>query len=214
MSWRLSGNLVYIRQSIWDHFPDHVTVGSIGDAAHAASTSDHNPDGRGIVCAIDVMYSVGANASAVVRASVGRGDLAYVIHNRTIWSASHGWGARSYTGSDPHTNHVHISSFHTAGADSNHVGLSFGSSPTPVPNPSSPVPAWSGPDLGRGSKGQKVKDVQYRLNTRGYAHLDVDGDYGPATEDRVRRFQRFAHLAVDGRVGIHTWTALWAIPIS
>lgn len=215
MAWRLSNNLAAIRQSIWDHFGEHVTVGTIGDSAHQNSTSDHNPDARGIVCAIDVMYPVGSKASAVVRASIGRPDLQYIIHNHTIWSASVGWGARQYTGSNPHTDHVHLSSKHTSAADNYVTGLSFSSVPTPAPTPvpTFAVPVYSG-ELRRGSQSAAVRVLQQRLNQRGYQHLNTDGQYGPATEANVRRFQRFAHLSIDGRVGPKTWSALWTLRIT
>lgn len=212
MSWRLSGNLAAIRQSVWNKY-GRVTVGTIGDQSHKNTSSDHNPDGRGIVCAIDVMLGVGAKASAIVRAAVGRSDLAYVIHNRTIWSASRGWKAARYTGSDPHTNHVHISSKHTAAADQRHVGLNLGAAPAPQPSPTPGVPPFPG-EQHVGSHGQPVMDIQYRLNARGYPHLNVDGNYGPQTADRVRRFQRYARIQVDGRTGKITWNRLWSLPIS
>jgi murein L,D-transpeptidase YcbB/YkuD len=211
MAWRLSGNLAAIRQSIWNAFSPKVTVGTIGDPSHSYRASDHNPDSRGIVCAIDVMYPVGAKASAVVRAAVGRADLAYIIHNRTIWSANNGWKAARYTGSDPHTNHVHISSKHTSTADQRRVGLNLGGI-APVA-PAANIPAYPGL-LKRGSKGLAVQVLQQRLNERGYAHIAVDQDFGADTEDRVRKFQRYARIRIDGIVGPVTHRALWTKPIT
>lgn len=56
--------------------------------------------------------------------------------------------------------------------------------------------------------GADVAALQRRLNEFG-AKLDVDGDFGPATERAVRAFQR-AHppLVVDGRAGPMTLAAL------
>lgn len=122
MTWRVSGNLLTIADSIREHLGT-VTIFFIGDAAHQAEVSDHNPDSRGIVCAADVMYEVGPNATEVVKACIGRPDLTYVIHNHTIWSASHGWVGRDYTGSNPHTDHVHISTAHTTEADQDRTPL-------------------------------------------------------------------------------------------
>lgn len=108
----LAHNLDNLRRSVWTAWPGTV-VGWIGDAAHQAECSDHNPDGCNVVHAVDVMKAAGTEqAGAVVNAAVGRPDIQYVIHNRTIWSASWGWGPRAYTGSDPHTDHVHVSGKH------------------------------------------------------------------------------------------------------
>jgi hypothetical protein len=45
-----------------------------------------------------------------------------------------------------------------------------------------------------------------------YARIKVDGDFGPATEGVVKRFQRLSGLPADGLVGPATWDAL--IPTS
>ncbi|MFB2877964.1 peptidoglycan-binding domain-containing protein [Floridanema aerugineum] len=58
-----------------------------------------------------------------------------------------------------------------------------------------------------GSKGKDVMYLQQLLNKKGYS-LKVDGDFGPRTEDAVRRFQKSHHLKVDGIVGPATWNAL------
>lgn len=68
------------------------------------------------------------------------------------------------------------------------------------------------PTLRRGSKGIFVKKLQTRLNERdlGLGKLAVDGDFGPATEEAVKKFQQsHSHiLAVDGIVGESTWGVL------
>jgi hypothetical protein len=51
-----------------------------------------------------------------------------------------------------------------------------------------------------GPNGEHVKRLQAFLNTRG-AGLDVDGDFGPLTEQAVRAFQRGAGIDADGIVG-------------
>lgn len=61
--------------------------------------------------------------------------------------------------------------------------------------------------LKRGSKGAAVRELQTLLNARGRS-LNVDGDFGPATEAAVRAFQEQRGLTVDGIVGKQTWAAL------
>ncbi|MPY95433.1 MAG: hypothetical protein GEV08_20965 [Acidimicrobiia bacterium] len=63
--------------------------------------------------------------------------------------------------------------------------------------------------LGRGARGEAVRDLQRRLNALGQGGGDGEaGEYGPATEAAVTAFQRSAGLDVDGRCDTVTWHAL------
>ena len=57
--------------------------------------------------------------------------------------------------------------------------------------------------LKRGSKGEEVIALQTELNALGCA-CDVDGHFGPATEQAVKNFQQAFGLTADGIVGEHT----------
>lgn len=74
------------------------------------------------------------------------------------------------------------------------------------------MPPSSMPVLKKGSKGDWVVIAQGRLVVAGYP-LDVDGIYGPKTEEVVKQFQRDHqtdyHLAIDGIIGKNTWAALY-----
>lgn len=103
--------------------------GSIGDAAHRKSVSDHNPDEEGNVPihdadsanevhAIDVdkdLRESDLTMEKVVQFLLNRcrsgaeKRLRYIIYNRRIWSASSGWVQKAYTGASPHTEHAHFS---------------------------------------------------------------------------------------------------------
>ena len=61
--------------------------------------------------------------------------------------------------------------------------------------------------LTKGSKGQAVKDLQTALNRAG-CNLDVDGNFGPATDKAVRDFQALYELEVDGKAGPKTMAKL------
>ena len=61
-----------------------------------------------------------------------------------------------------------------------------------------------------GATGPEVADLQRALRGLGY-HLDVDGDFGPATRRMVRVFQREEGLAVDGLVGPFTMARIRAL---
>lgn len=65
--------------------------------------------------------------------------------------------------------------------------------------------------LSRGSRGDKVRQLQEMLNKRG-AQLDVDGVMGNDTARAVRDFQKQSGLDVDGVVGQDTLGALNASP--
>ncbi len=63
--------------------------------------------------------------------------------------------------------------------------------------------------LRRGDKGEDVKQLQELLNDLGY-ELTVDGDYGRATKEAVRDFQRKNDLSADGNFGPKTAEVLLA----
>lgn len=95
------------------HRPNRSTLsdGTIGDAAHRARVSDHNPDGRGIVHAADLTHDParGMDAHGWARWLAERRDprVKYIISNRRIWQPATGWSG--YGGANPHTAHVHVS---------------------------------------------------------------------------------------------------------
>ena len=60
-----------------------------------------------------------------------------------------------------------------------------------------------------GSRGDDVKTLQELLNQNGYS-LDVDGKFGPKTQEAVKDYQTKNNLKVDGIVGTNTWGALTA----
>ena len=59
--------------------------------------------------------------------------------------------------------------------------------------------------LKKGSKGEDVKKVQSKLG------LSSDGDFGPATESAVVKFQSDNGLVADGIVGNGTWSKLFEV---
>jgi peptidoglycan hydrolase-like protein with peptidoglycan-binding domain len=63
------------------------------------------------------------------------------------------------------------------------------------------------PTLQIGDEGSTVRYLQSLLRNQGY-FIDVDGVFGPQTQDRVERFQTSRGLSPDGVVGLQTWAAL------
>jgi hypothetical protein len=108
---------------------DKTTDGTIGNAAHQLSVSDHNDDevGRVPIRDADSKHEVHAwdadkdlrepnlTMGMIVDHVIGRcrsgaeKRLRYVIWDRRIAEASNGWRWRAYTGSSPHTEHAHFS---------------------------------------------------------------------------------------------------------
>jgi D-alanyl-D-alanine carboxypeptidase (penicillin-binding protein 5/6) len=76
----------------------------------------------------------------------------------------------------------------------------------PAHDSAAPAPAA----LAVGAGGKLVEDLQRTLNARlePSPQLGVDGDFGPATQAAVVRFQEKAGLPADGTVGPATWEAL------
>lgn len=119
-AWQLAKSLEVLRSQVNAAWPGRkrTSDGTIGDAAHAARDSDHNPwvkDGAlGIVTAIDITDDPGSgcDANIIVTALAASRDarIKYIIWNRQILSSSvKPWIWRSYTGKNPHNKHFHLS---------------------------------------------------------------------------------------------------------
>lgn len=195
--------------------------GTIGDAAHSRSKSEHNPDAAGIVRAVDLThdprggFDAHAAADAILRAQDRR--LLYVISNRRIGSGPAGrapgqW--RRYTGSNPHTKHAHTSVVAGnlgdtyglwAGVGGVKTGSVYVARPSVViaPHASVRLPELHRNDLSAGNTGW-VQLVQKCLR------LPVDGLWEARTDAAVRAQQRRYGLRADGWVGGWTWASFIA----
>lgn len=114
--WRLSHSLEQLRAEVDAAHPGRskVSDGTIGDPAHAARVSDHNPV-NGIVHAWDVTDGPDHIAQAVVDFLLERRDprVKYVIWQGRICSGPGqgfpAWVWRPYRGANRHDKHAHIS---------------------------------------------------------------------------------------------------------
>lgn len=250
MTWRNAAALVALRNGVNARWPkrDKASDGTIGDAAHASRSSDHNPwvvvNGVGVVRALDIDVD-GINAAwyaEELRKLGAAGDhrLAgggYVIFNNRI-TASDFKSWRKYTGSNPHTKHVHVSlSRNRAGFDDPAPWKFLGAPTAPPPAPVKPPSTTKTPPfpLARGyyygpldgpkasisgrhrSDTQAMRDGlrrwQQRMRERGW-QITPDGTYGPQTRNVALAFQREKRLAADGLIGPQTWAAAWTAPIT
>lgn len=216
MTWRLAKSLETLRKQINEASPNRskISDGTIGDAAHASRSSDHNPwvkDGKtGVVTALDITHDpahgvdIQKLADAIATSKDSR--VKYIICNGRIMSGSNqahpAWQWRKYSGANPHNKHVHISvKSNKSNYDStrNWAVMSVTSFQSTTPErPGRPL-------LKRGDTGSHVETLQELLQ------IHVDGKFGPSTETAVRQFQAAHRLVVDGKVGAYTWEVLFTI---
>ncbi len=125
MAWSLAPSLTRCREEANRLAPlrSKASDGTVGDAAHSARTSDHNPDARGIVHALDLThdpahFDVHAYVDRLRRAKDER--VKYLISNGRIagpGSRGGGWEWKPYTGANDHRKHAHISIWSTVAAE-------------------------------------------------------------------------------------------------
>ena len=119
-SWHLAPSLAQLRREINTRWPsrDKTSDGTIGDAAHSARASDHNPNSRGSVNAIDIDED-GIDAWGLVALLIADPRVYYVIYEGRIWQRKHGFVPRPYTGINAHRKHVHVSIIQSVAAEQN-----------------------------------------------------------------------------------------------
>jgi hypothetical protein len=111
-----------LRLQIDDTYPDRdrTSDGWIGDTRHSARPSDHNPDSKGIVRAIDIDRDLSGKAKPDLMPDLAdqirlfaKSDpskrIAYIIFAGKIASPRMGWSFRKYSGINAHDHHCHIS---------------------------------------------------------------------------------------------------------
>lgn len=125
MTWRLAKSLAALRGEVDARWPERskISDGTLGDPAHAARVSDHNPNAAGVVRAFDCTGE-GAETQArdvpgewlfqhiITLGRAGHPALSnhgYVIHDGRAAYASKGWEIVPYKGASSHPHHVHIS---------------------------------------------------------------------------------------------------------
>lgn len=110
MAWYLAPSLAQLRSEINARWPgrDHASDGTIGDAAHSSTTSDHNPNSRGSVDAMDIDED-GVDFAEIFAAIKRHPSARYVIYERELYHRLRGWRAETYSGTNPHDHHFHLS---------------------------------------------------------------------------------------------------------
>lgn len=181
--WREAKSLLTLLAQVNAHWPvrSKLSDGQLGDTAHAARISDHNPNQDGVVTALDITNDPnnGLVSRRLAEALVATKDprIKYLISNRQIVNGSNGphpWIWREYTGLNPHEHHMHISVRGEAKYYDNSVPWNL-AWPTNVPTKE------DAPAVG------STKWIQVHLNAHG-AKLNVDGHEGAVTQAAIRAY--------------------------
>jgi hypothetical protein len=211
--------------------------GWIGDAAHQARKSDHNPDRWGWVHAIDVDHNMGPAGPArqggdaqrladqliqLAREGKDMGRLKYVIYNNKIASGTYKnqfWTWRP--GNWGHTRHIHISFNSVAKNNGQQFNLPIfkesnepakPTPPKPAPPKPKPVPKFPGQDkLAFKKRNESVRRLQRELIAKGYAiPAGATGFYGVQTEAAVKRLYKDMGKLSNGKsFGLAAWKYLF-----
>jgi hypothetical protein len=142
MAWTLTAGLQNFRSQVNARWPDRdkASDGSIGDTAHQAETSGHNPDdtpgsraawdgdsdSTSEVRAWDMdsdLHDPTCNAQDVVdhirRLPNVAGVIRYMIYDRKMYHSRDGFAPTAYAGKSAHTEHIHFEGAWTQAADNN-----------------------------------------------------------------------------------------------
>lgn len=142
-TWKLTNGLTNLRNQVNAAFPnrDKASDGTIGDAAHQAEISGHNPDDAAGATAewngdpdstpevrawdMDSDLGQGVTAQQLVDHLRGLPGLSsvirYMIYNRKMYHERDGFAPTVYTGASAHTEHVHFSGAWSQAADNNSI---------------------------------------------------------------------------------------------
>ncbi|MFA5951483.1 MAG: peptidoglycan-binding domain-containing protein [Hyphomicrobium sp.] len=215
MSWRVANSLDKLRSQVNAAWPkrNKSSDGTIGDAAHASRSSDHNPwvkDGKtGVVTGMDITNDpargpVSNDLAEALRASRDP-RIKYIISNARICSGDAGpspWAWRPYSGTNAHRKHVHLSvKPEKALYDSVRPWKIGGRIAEPVakvhiPEAEQDDPAPLNVQPVTAPKRIDVETIQKRLDSIGYHEVGgIDGVWGGKTAAAIAAFKNDRGIA-------------------
>ena len=229
---------VTLRDQINEKWPkrDKRSDGWIGDRAHQARKSDHNPDKDGWVHAIDIDENFGPGwkkgttakefADQLIqyaREGKDNGRLKYVVYENRIASGTYRdkyWVWRK--GNWGHTQHIHVSFTDKAERDGSKFDLpifrdepefetSVGDLVAEAQEPVTGMPYPGVAFVQWGKRNDYVKAMQAQLIARGFdIEFGASGNYFHETRDAVKEFYKSIGLTSNGRkMGPKAWNRLF-----
>lgn len=177
--------------------------GWIGDAAHRSRPSDHNPNNNDVVQAQDFDADNRVNDRTVDRVlwehllKSRDPRIKYVISRGKMFSSYKtssypAWTVRPYNGPNGHFTHLHLSIVDSPRLYDDSKPWGF-----------APGVSEGEQEMKRGDSGRGVKLIQACYNNWAKVterpQIDVDGDFGPATEAAIKTYQAAAQLEQTGR---------------
>lgn len=193
MSWRVAHSLTQLLDEVNTRAPgrDKTSDGSIGDPAHSARVSDHNPDAAGIVRARDFTDDpVGGHDATVFAEFLRRSRdprIKYVIDQGRMFSSYAtssypAWTWRPYSGINAHKQHTHVSVVADDRADDD---APWGWADAKLGNEEVFM------EISKGDKSPHVRHWQRQANRvlsgKPAEPLTDDGDYGDATAEAFQK---------------------------
>jgi hypothetical protein len=190
--WTLAKSLSRLREQVNALAPKRskASDGTIGDTAHSKRKSDHNPNDRGVVNALDITHDPknGVDIAKLGDALIASKDsrISYLIFNGQIVSGTGGtkpWVKRKYTGSNKHTKHIHVSVKDKIGDDAKawNIAPAFGGKAATAPKPAAPAAFIVTRDV--------IMTVQRRLAELNYNPGGIDGIQGSLTDGAILSFK-------------------------
>jgi hypothetical protein len=231
---------VKLRDQLNQRFPgrDKSSDGWVGDSAHQARKSDHNPDKNGWVHAIDIDENMGKGAGRrgatarefadqlikLAREGKDRGRLKYVVYENRIASGSYKdkfWVWRE--GNWGHQHHIHVSFTEKAQNDNAEFDLPIFSTEDPAPVVVKPSPSTTPPpaannkvpvfpnNLEFGNKNESIRLLQKQLIAKGFdIPAGATSYYGDQTRKAAKEFYRSIGLTSNGsKFGAKAWKRLF-----
>jgi len=198
MTWRAANSILGLIGAVNAAAPGRSTVsdGTIGDAAHAARKSDHNPNEFGVVTAVDLTHDPAHGAdmhtiSETLRVNRDR-RIKYVIWNARMFASyttttRQAWTWGPYTGANQHTKHMHtsVSADPVLYDDTTKWDVTTTIS-DPEGEPMLPLVFGDGTTGPRYDRRSDVAAMQGMMNRAYGLQLSEDGVYGVATAEAVR----------------------------
>lgn len=226
--WVLAPSLIVLHEQLNLAYPkrDRTSDGSIGDLAHQARRSDHNPDSGGVVRALDtdedlfattsrepsraVVESIRSSRDDRVKYMIYEGEIvsSYASSGGSTTGAGAAWEWRSYSGPNAHAHHWHLSilSTMTAANDTRPWAIAGAQ-----PRDQGDDMAIKIKDTGRAVRAVKkmYNDWVETIEPAKGREVDEENDfYGAAMAALIEGFQKWSNLPVTGQVDGLTFAAL------